>query len=66
MTRINYNNGFLYCSLTDNPADYSIIDSDELYDVYKDDIYAECQERGYNEYETAAVMSHYEIRFKNY
>lgn len=70
MKRINYNGGYLYCSITGNCTTSDLVDNygtfEELYEDYKDDILQECAERGYDEYETEAVLSHYRIKWSNY
>lgn len=66
--RINYEDGYLYCNLSDNASEYShnYDSAEECLNDYKQDIIDQCKEREYDEYETQAVLEHYDISFGNY
>ena len=71
MATVRINNGrdnYLDCSISDNASDYAGFydNSDELMSEYKDQIIEECKEKGYNEYETEKVLSHYAISWSNW
>ena len=69
MTKISYNGaGYLYCSITDNPANHAWIfpTADECLETIESEIRIECEYRGYEEEQTTQVLEHYRNKIKNY
>lgn len=66
-TRINYNNGYLFCNVDSEVINYqdAFNSSEECFAAVKHEIIEDCAAREYNAAETEAVLSHYEIKFNN-
>lgn len=66
-TRINYQGGYLYCSVDCQVSNYRDIydSSEECIEDIKDEILEDCKQREYNEYQTDAALRHYSIDFSN-
>ena len=66
--RINGSGEFLFCGVDDNPGNYA-----DFYTNYEEalcevlpDVREDCAARGYDDSQTARVVSHYEIAFSNW
>lgn len=66
MQKINYLDGYLYCSVSAEIFNEEYYSSyDEYFNDYEDDIKASCKEQGYSESETEVVLSYYRIHWGN-
>lgn len=67
MEKINYKNGYLYCDVDANPANYKDVYSSgtECFEDITDNIVDSCRKNDFTIEEAEAVLSHYEIIFTN-